>query len=361
MNRPQPSTFSLGPDGTIRDVIECIDRSRWIGLALIVDEQGRLINTISDGDVRRGILAGIDLDAPVADLLPIKATTPHPTPTTAPASASPEELLQLLQDAGVRQTPLVDGGGRVVDVVTLQELLPQSPVPVHAVVMAGGFGKRLFPLTEDLPKPMLSVDGRPLLERIIHQLRDSGIHQINVTTHFKPEKIVEHFGDGEAFGVDISYVNEERPLGTGGALGLLPVPEDTTLVINGDVLTQVDFHTMLMYHRAHRADLTMAVSQYGIGVPFGVVECDGAEVCRLTEKPRLNFLVNAGIYLLEPSVYAFVAGGEPLQMTDLIARLLEAGRRVVSFPIFEQWLDIGQHADYALAQELGTPEPETRR
>jgi NDP-sugar pyrophosphorylase family protein len=239
-----------------------------------------------------------------------------------------------------------------VDVVTLQELLPQPAAPVHAVIMAGGFGKRLLPFTEELPKPMLSVDGRPLLERIVGRLRDSGIRQINVTTHFRPEKIVEHFGDGEAFGVDISYVNEDRPLGTGGALGLMPVPDETTLVINGDVLTQVDFRTMLMYHRHHQADMTVAVSQYEIAVPYGVVECEGPQICRLQEKPQLNVLVNAGIYLLEPSVYRFVTNGEALQMTDLITRLLDAGRSVISFPIFEQWLDIGQHADYARAQDL---------
>ena len=200
-----------------------------------------------------------------------------------------------MQENAVQSAPLVDGEGRVVDVVTLQELLPQPSAPVHAVIMAGGFGRRLLPFTEDLPKPMLSVDGRPLLERIVDQLRDSGIEQINVTTHFKPEKIVDHFGDGQAFGVDITYVNEDRPLGTGGALGLMPVPEETTLVINGDVLTRVDFRTMLMYHRSHQADMTVAVSQYGIAVPYGVVECEGPAICRLREKPQVNFLVNAGI------------------------------------------------------------------
>jgi len=352
VNRPQPATFSVRPDASIHDVIECIDRSRLIGLALIVDDEERLVNTISDGDVRRGILAGISLDAPVAELLPIKATTPHPTPTTAPSTSEPGALLHIMQENAVRSAPLVDGEGRVVDVVTLQELLPQPSVPVHAVIMAGGFGRRLLPFTEELPKPMLSVDGRPLLERIVDQLRDSGIRQINMTTHFKPEKIVDHFGDGQAFGVDITYVNEDRPLGTGGALGLMPVPGETTLVINGDVLTQVDFRTMLMYHRSHEADMTVAVSQYGIAVPYGVVECEGPAICRLKEKPQVNFLVNAGIYLLEPSVYGFVTSGEPLQMTDLITRLLDADRSVISFPIFEQWLDIGQHADYARAQTL---------
>jgi NDP-sugar pyrophosphorylase family protein len=173
-----------------------------------------------------------------------------------------------------------------------------------------------------------------------------------VTTHFKPEKIIEHLGDGKAFGVDITYVNEDRPLGTGGALGLMPTPAETTLVINGDVLTQVDFRIMLTYHREHQADMTVAVSQYGIAVPYGVVECDGPLVRRLREKPQVNFLVNAGIYLLEPAVYQFVPSGEPMHMTDLITRLLNAGRRVVGFPIFEQWLDIGQHADYSRAQQV---------
>ena len=352
MNRPQPSTFSTTATASIREAIECIDRSRWIGLALVVDEERRLVNTISDGDVRRGILAGICLDAPVSALLPIKATTPHPAPTTAPATADPRELLRIMQESQVRSAPLVDGEGHVIDVVTLQELLPQPATPIQAVIMAGGFGKRLLPFTEDLPKPMLHVDGRPLLERIVERLRDSGIRQINVTTHFKPEKIVEHFGDGQAFGVDISYLNEDRPLGTGGALGMLPQPDDTTLVINGDVLTQVDFRTMLMYHRQHDADMTVAVSQYGLALPYGVVECEGPRICHLKEKPQLNVLVNAGIYLLEPSVYGFVENGEPLQMTDLITRLLDAGRSVVSFPIFEQWIDIGQHEDYARAQML---------
>ena len=352
MNRPQPSTFSITAEASIREAVACIDRSRWIGLALVVDERGRLVNTISDGDVRRGILGGVSLGAPVTDLLPIKNTTPHPTPTTAPATADPAELLRIMQENQVRSAPLVDGDGRVVDVVTLQELLPQPASPIQAVIMAGGFGRRLLPYTEDLPKPMLHVDGRPLLERIVERLRDSGISQINVTTHFKPEKIVDHFGDGQAFGVDISYVNEERPLGTGGALGLLPRPDDTTLVINGDVLTQVDFRTMLMYHRNHAADMTVAVSQFALTVPYGVVECEGPSICSLREKPELNVLVNAGIYLLEPSVYEFVESGEPLQMTDLITRLLDCGRSVISFPIFEQWIDIGQHDDYARAQTL---------
>ncbi|MFO0733450.1 MAG: sugar phosphate nucleotidyltransferase [Nitrospiraceae bacterium] len=199
---------------------------------------------------------------------------------------------------------------------------------------------------------MLPVGDKPLLEIIISHLRDSGIKRVNVSTHHQREKIESHFGDGREFGVDLSYVTEDRPLGTAGCLGLIEAPTETTLVINGDILTQVNFQAMLQFHRAQQADLTVAVRQYDVQVPFGVIESDGVMVRGVTEKPVFNFFVNAGIYLLEPSVYRLLAPGERTDMTDLIQQLLREGRRVASFPIREGWLDIGQPADYEQAQEL---------
>jgi NDP-sugar pyrophosphorylase family protein len=221
---------------------------------------------------------------------------------------------------------------------------------LEAVIMAGGKGARLRPLTEDLPKPMLPVGGRPLMERIVEQLQQAGIRQVNVMTHYKPEKIIQHFGDGRDYGVELSYVNEDLPLGTGGALGLLTPPRETQLVINGDILTQVDFKAMLTFHQDNKADMTVAVSHYEIMVPYGVVECEGAQIRSLKEKPQLGFFVNAGIYLLEPSVYKFIPNGQYFNMTDLIRWLLDAGETVVSFPIREYWLDIGEYSDYMKAQ-----------
>lgn len=342
--------FLVSPDKSIREAMARIDRSAK-GIALVVDEERRLVGTITDGDVRRAILAGISLDTPVSELLARKAGTAYPRPITAPASSERSALRSLMQERGIRQVPLLDEAERVVDLVVLDELLPERVLPLQAVVMAGGAGTRLRPLTEGTPKPMLPIGGRPLLERTVEQLRLAGIRRVNVTTHYHPEKIREHFGDGRAFGVEMDYVTEDRPLGTAGALGLLEETAEPLLVINGDILTRVDFRTLLDYHRKHGADLTVGVRQYDLQVPYGVMECEGPYVRQVREKPTLRFLVNAGIYLLEPSVRHLIPSGERFDMTDLIQRLLENGRPVVSFPIVEYWLDIGQYEDYERAQQ----------
>jgi NDP-sugar pyrophosphorylase family protein len=226
--------------------------------------------------------------------------------------------------------------------------------------MAGGKGSRLHPLTAEMPKPMLQVGDRPLLEIIIERLRDAGIRNVKVTTHHHRQKITDHFGDGRGFGVELSYVEEDQPLGTAGGLGLMEPPTETTLVMNGDILTDVDVRAMLRYHREHEADLTVGVRQYELKVPYGVVECDGPVVKGLSEKPVLGLFVNAGIYLLEPAVFRLIPIGERFDMTDLMQRVLADGRPMVSFPIREDWLDIGQLADYEQARLRKTrrrPEP----
>jgi NDP-sugar pyrophosphorylase family protein len=245
----------------------------------------------------------------------------------------------------------LDAEGRVVDIVILGDFLPQAVKPIRAVVMAGGQGLRLRPLTEDIPKPLLPVGGRPVMERIVEQLRDVGIRHIHVATHYQSEKIEEHFGSGESFGVRIDYVKEETPLGTGGALGLLEASDETVLVINGDILTQVDFRSMYAFHQDQRADMTVGVRRYDFQVPYGVVECEGVQIRGLREKPQLNFFVNAGIYLLEPQVFRLIAPNRRLNITDLVSQLVASGSTVVSYPICEYWLDMGQREDYAQAQE----------
>jgi len=329
--------------------MKCVDRG-GCGIALVVDSERRLLGTITDGDVRRAILAGKDLELPVSVLLASKICTQYPKPVTASPETDRKALMALMLEHVLRQIPILDNDGKVVDLVMMDDLIPRQDLPLQAVIMAGGLGARLRPLTEDLPKPMLPMGGKPLMELVIEQLRQVGIRRINVTTHYKPEKISDHFGDGSSFGVELNYVNEDRPLGTGGALGLIEVPTEPMLVINGDILTQVDFRAMLAYHQEHRAVMTVAVKQYDIKVPYGVIECEGSRVCALKEKPQMHFLVNAGVYLLEPKVYEFIPNGEHFNMTDLIQWLLDSDHIVASFPIIEYWLDIGQFADYEQAQ-----------
>lgn len=349
MDDKKLQTLFISPAQSLRAAIQCIDQGS-VGIALAVDSDRKLIGTITDGDVRRAVLASSDLDMPVSYLLASKIGSEYPKPITALVGTRRDELISLLHTYLLRQVPIVDNDGKVVDLVMLDDLIPRQDLPLQAVIMAGGLGTRLRPLTDDLPKPMLPVGGKPLMELVIEQLRQVGIRRVNVTTHYKPEKISDHFGDGSAFGVELNYVNEDKPLGTGGALGLIGAPTEPVLVINGDILTQVDFRTMLAYHKEHNAVMTVAVRRYDINVPYGVIECEGSRVCALKEKPQINLLVNAGVYLLEPKVYEFIPNGEHFNMTDLIQWLLDSNHIVASFPIIEYWVDIGRQADYEQAQ-----------
>ena len=272
-------------------------------------------------------------------------------PVTASVDEERVNLLRVLQANRIRHLPLVDKYDKVVDLVTLGEFLPSEDAPSQAVIMAGGFGLRLRPLTNELPKPMLPMGDKPLMEIIMGQLREAGIRQVNVTTHHKSEKITQHFGDGSNFGLQINYVTEDRPLGTVGGLTLMPTPAETILVMNGDILTQIGFKAMLDYHREHDADLTMAVQMCDIQIPYGVIECDGTFITSLREKPQLDFMVNAGIYLLEPNVFSLIPKDTEYDMTDLVQDSVDNRLTVVAFPIREYWIDIGKYSDYEQAQE----------
>lgn len=337
----------VSPSSTLHDVLVRSNATRR-GIVLVVDDERRLLGVITDGDIRRAMLAGTDHGVTVHQLLEAKGAGAKPI--TAPVTASHVELVELVRRTRVSHIPLVNGAGQVERLVAIEDLLQEDELALQAVVMAGGMGTRLHPLTEEVPKPMLPIGDRPLMERIIRQLSDAGIRQVNVTTHYHADKISDHFGDGKQFGVNLSYVPEERQLGTAGGLALMPTPETTLLVINGDILTALDFRAMLAFHREHKAMLTMAVRQYEVQVPYGVIESDGVHVRRVVEKPSHRCFVNAGIYLLEPAAHRLIPRGQRYDMTDLIRALIEKNMPVVSFPIWEYWRDIGQHQDYRDAQ-----------
>jgi len=344
-------TLCIQAENSITEAAARMDQSR-LGIVLVVDAERRLIGTVTDGDLRRAMLSHIDISQPVTALLERKIGTPYAHPVTAEAGRDPQVYFEVLREHSLLHLPLLDSNQRVAGLVTLDEFLPSRSLPVHAVIMAGGRGIRLQALTKNTPKPMLPVGDRPLMEIIVGQLREAGIQRVSVTTHYNAEKIEEHFGDGRNFGVEMHYVAEQSPLGTAGGIGLMDPPNETMLIMNGDILTQVDFRAMLSFHQAQKADLTVAIRGYEVQVPFGVIDCDGTFVRRLSEKPLLNFFVNAGIYFMEPSVHSYIPLGERCDMTDLIQRLLSEGRPVASFPLREYWLDIGQIRDYELAQQV---------
>ena len=331
---------------TLKDALIILNTG-GVGIALLVDESGRLVDTITDGDVRRAILDGCAADSSIAEIEKVKGQA---IPTSARVGTSPAELLETMRSKGIRHIPLVDEHGVPLELVTLDSLLDPHPIDLQAVIMAGGFGTRLYPLTESTPKPMLRVGDKPLIEHIVSSLQKAGIGKVNITTHFMSEKISDHFEDGSKFGVEVNYVHEDKPLGTAGSLSLLEKNESPLLVMNGDILTNVNYQALMYFHKKHEAALTICIRQYDVKVPYGVIKCNGEEVVELTEKPTVAFFVNAGIYLLEPSVQTMIPQNERLDMTDLVNTLLSQGKKVVGFPIVEYWLDIGQHADYDRAQ-----------
>lgn len=340
--------FAVGLAATMREVLGVIERNGE-GVALVLDADERLAGIVTDGDIRRALLAGLDFGVPAAVFLEGKKGGVFDRPLAVPIDTPFPEIERLMRVRLVRHMPLTDAEGRVRGLVVQRPGGGDGELPVRAVVMAGGFGTRLRPMTEAVPKPLLKVGGKPVIELIVSQLRGAGIRRVNITTHYHAEKIRAHFGDGSGFGVDVAYTHEEEPLGTAGSLALLGEADEPLLVINGDVVTGVDFRAMVAFHQDQGAALTVGVRKYDVSVPFGVVEAEGARVARLTEKPSLSFFINAGIYLLEPSVLKHVEAGRRLDMTDLIQRLLDDGILVASFPIHEYWVDIGQMDDYLAA------------
>jgi dTDP-glucose pyrophosphorylase len=316
------------------------------GALLVCGEDGILRGLLTDGDVRRAILNRVPFTRACGSIAAAD-------PLVAPADITDEAALRLM-DTGrefvVNQLPLLDPVGVAVGLLLRSDLTPGAGLSLSAVIMAGGFGTRLLPLTEHTPKPLLPVGDRPLLERTIGQMRQAGIRRVAVSTHYQADQITSFLGDGSAHGVSISYLAEDRPLGTAGALRLLGEVAEPLLVVNGDILTGIRYDDMLAFHREQAAEVTVGVRQCELQIPYGVVECAGSRVRAMREKPQQTFLINAGVYLVNPSAQREIPADGRFDMTDLIQRLLDRGRPVACYPIVEYWLDIGRPADYVQAQ-----------
>jgi dTDP-glucose pyrophosphorylase/CBS domain-containing protein len=331
------------PHTPLRDAIECIDRSGQ-QIALVVDHDGRLAGVLSDGDVRRAVLRGLDLSLPTS-------LSMNRTPTTASISASPAELLALMRRSVLRHLPLLNEAGCVVGLSTLESLLGSMERPNAVVLMVGGMGTRLMPLTRDCPKPMLPVGGKPILESILESFHEQGFRRFFFSVNYLAQAFKDHFGDGSRWGVDIQYLHEDKRLGTAGALSLLPnLPDEPLLVMNGDLLTRVRFDNLLDFHVEHRALATMAVREYDFQVPYGVVRLDGAKIMGIEEKPVQRFFVNAGIYVLSPQAVSMIPRDTFFDMPSLFEQLMQTGWSTAAYPLREYWLDIGRIEEFERAQ-----------
>ncbi len=334
--------ITISPGTTIRQALEAIDRGA-MQIALVVDEIDRLLGTITDGDIRRAILKGAGLDDPIAGIY-------NTNPTKGYINQPKEDILQLAIINGIKQVPMVDDAGCLVGVEIIDDYLRKSEKPNHVVLMAGGLGTRLRPLTENVPKPMLKVGTKPILETIIDNFSSYGFRHFHLCVNYKSEVILNHFEDGSRFGVSISYIQEPKRLGTAGALSLLPeLSPEPILVMNGDLLTNINFEHLLNYHLTAHAQATMCVREYDFQVPYGVVEMKGATIQAIVEKPVHNFFVNAGIYVLSPEAVARIPKDTFFDMPDLFQQLIQEEKKICSFPIKGYWLDIGRSDDFAKA------------
>lgn len=327
------------PEASIRDAIRILDESAK-QIVLVVDENNRLLGTVTDGDIRRSILKGMALDEPVQSIM-------NPDPTVAMVDEGRESILAVMQRTELHHLPLVDEHHRVMGLETLDDLIQPRVRDNWVVLMAGGLGNRLRPLTDECPKPMLKVGNKPLLETILENFIEYGFHRFYISVNYMADVVKSYFGDGSRWGVDICYLHEDQRLGTAGALSLLPKkPVEALLIMNGDLLTKVNFKQLLDFHFGHHAQATMCVREYDFQVPYGVVKIDEHRITRIDEKPIQRFFVNAGIYVLEPEALGLISPNTYFDMPTLFEKLIELKKETVVFPIREYWLDIGYLADY---------------
>lgn len=328
-NEPPWRRSLLDADDTILTALEGFETTGrpWLAAA---GPGGRLAGILRDVRLRRAILAGVGVDEPVRPFL-------EPPPIVL---APGEEGGRALEAAGADGAPRVDAESRLLGVEWRADGPEDAGLP--AVIMAGGLGRRLRPLTDEQPKPLLRVAGRPLLEHTLPWLSGHGFRAVTLCLNYKAERFREQLGDGSRYGVALEYVRERRRMGTAGPLGLLPRrPGGTLLVLNGDLLTTVNLGAMLRFHREHGAEATMAVCRYDSRSRYGVVQLDGVRIARIEEKPATTSFVNAGIYLLEPTALELLPAGRRYDMPDLFAALAAAGRPTAAFPVYEYWIDIG--------------------
>jgi len=336
---------SIPKNARLQEAAENLTESA-LKISLVVDEQERLLGTVSDGDIRRGLLAGLTLDSPVLEVM-------RRSPLVVPEGIAPDLVRQIMVANKIHQIPEVDQDNRVLALHTWDAFESSVAHESVMVIMAGGKGTRLRPHTEDCPKPMLPVRGKPMLEHIIERAKAEGFRDFVLSIHYLGQIIEDHFGNGEKLGVSIEYLRETSPLGTAGALSLFTKrPKTPFVVTNGDVLTDIRYSDLLDFHNRHSAHATMAVRLHEWQHPFGVVEMDGLAIVGFEEKPIARSHINAGVYAISPAALDYLEKNENCDMPKLFERLHAQQMRIIAYPMHEPWLDVGRPADLVSAQSI---------
>lgn len=336
--------YFVSPNSSLRDVIYVIDRGA-AQIALVVDGNHRLIGTLTDGDIRRAMLRNESLQTPAMSVMSKNFRF-------LASSATDQDAIALMRRDKLHQIPIVDDQGRVQRLLLLEDLVKPKTNTNLVVIMAGGEGRRLRPLTNDCPKPMLIVGGKPLLEIILQHCIDAGFKDYYLAVNYLKKQVKDYFGNGLSWSVNIKYLEENQPLGTGGSLSLLPrITSEPILVMNADVLTKIDFEGLLRFHEENAADATLCVREHTTQIPFGVVRMDNLRLLEIEEKPVLSHYVNAGIYLLNPDLLDLVPADSFIDMPQLLEKAIERQLRVCTFPVHEYWLDVGSTANLEKAKD----------
>ncbi|KGM97331.1 nucleotidyltransferase family protein [Clostridium botulinum] len=336
--------YCVSDDATIKDAMESIDKN-LIGAVFITNKDKKVIGVVTDGNVRRAILKGYTIADSVKNIY-------HTDFKYVNKLVSKQKVKEKMLKYNIRQLPLLDEEGKLIDLYFLDHIISYDKKDNYVFILAGGLGTRLRPLTENIPKPMLKIGGKPMLERIIEQFKGYGFVNFIISINYKGEIIEDYFKDGSDFDVNIQYVREEKKLGTAGSINLAKEKFDKDfLVINGDILTGIDFETMLNHHIENKFDITAGARNYEMKVPYGVMITEDKIIKSLEEKPTYNFYINSGVYVLSKNVINYIPKDTEYNMTDLIEDVIKAGGRCGTYNITEYWSDIGHIEDYKKANE----------
>lgn len=331
--------FFIYPTSSLNDAIIVIDEGAY-QVALVVDSDNKLVGIITDGDVRRAILKGLSLDTCVSSIM-------TDNPTFVREGVKKDDVVELMRKNSIHHVPVLDSGSKVVDLIVLDDLLTKPSFPNPVVIMAGGRGERLKPLTNNCPKPMLRVNGVPMLEIILKKCRDAGFKNFYISVNYLSEQIINYFSDGTKWGVSIKYLKEKEFLGTCGCLNLLPDNfSDDFIVINGDIFTDLDLDRLIRFHLKTENLITVCSRAHRVRIPFAVLNSTGNTLQSFTEKPMYEYQVNAGVYALKKECISDIPS-HFFNMTDLLEKILEKGKIIGVFPIHENWKDIGNPTEFA--------------